>query len=448
MKTNEILREDDDDKKPSVAQLKKQQQRPLLKKADDFMRKSFLQKSIDTMQTATGRPGPNQTQVDQKYKIVKKKKKPGDPEQKQDAPTPTQEKPVSNFPVSKDGVQLKPGDLVTYINAKGLEKKATVNAMLQTKDKHGDLQIKLKMGGATYAIDRQNIKTANGKPWEFDPNTQKGKVKESILKEGGNVFKSEEGPLTQRIATKDVRPTVDFIEKITGLEFIDDDLLGTTGKKTDPDGTFEKNSSGDLDLNTDANKISKEQLIAKLKAYLAKQGVPEEEMMNQGRKKTDGYIHNAGDQVHFRTPIQGTKGYVQTDFMFTNDPDFQRGSKRGGTAQYGGKDRAVLLSSIARGRGLKFSPKFGVVDPNQGDKVIANKWDDIAKVLLGPTAKEADTHTVESMIAKIKGLPEYEDLVAGFKDAMEKAGKPMPESSVDTLSDKHLNRIKELMGNM
>lgn len=270
----------------------------------------------------------------------------------------------------------------------------------------------------------------------------------TILKEGGNVFKTPEGPLTQRIPTPAVRPTVDAIEKITGLEFIDDDLLGTTGKKSDPDGTFEKNSSGDLDLNTDANKISKEQLIAKLKAYLAKQGVPEEEMMNQGRKKTDGYIHNAGDQVHFRTPIQGTKGYVQTDFMFTNDPDFQRGSKRGGTAQYGGKDRAVLLSSIARGRGLKFSPKFGVVDPNQGDKVIANKWEDIAKVLLGPTATEADTHTVESMIAKIKGLPEYEDLVAGFKDAMEKAGKEMPESSVETLGDKQLSRIKQLMGNM
>ena len=263
-----------------------------------------------------------------------------------------------------------------------------------------------------------------------------------ILKEGGNVFKNEQGPLTQRIATADVRPTVDFIEKITGLEFIDDDLLGTTGKKSDPDGTFEKNSSGDLDLNTDANKISKEALISKLKAYLAKQGVPEAEMMNQGRKKTDGYIHNAGDQVHFRTPIQGGKGFVQTDFMFTNDPDFQRGSKRGGTAEYSGKDRAVLLSSIARGRGLKFSPKFGVVDPEQGDKVVANKWDEIAKVLLGPTAKEADTHTVESMIAKIKGDPAYDQLIAGFKEAMEKAGKAVPE----TQQEKELNRIRELAG--
>ena len=51
--------------------------------------------------------------------------------------------------------------------------------------------------------------------------------------------------------------------------------------------------------------------------------------------------------------------------MFTDNPDFQRGAKRGGTAQFGGTDRAILLSAIARGRGLKFSPKFGLVDPTQ-----------------------------------------------------------------------------------
>jgi hypothetical protein len=252
---------------------------------------------------------------------------------------------------------------------------------------------------------------------------------------GGNVFKTLEGPLTQRIPTSAVRPTVDAIEKITGLEFIDDDLLGTTGKKSDPDGSFEKNSSGDLDLNTDANKVSKEQLIAKLSAWLKSRGVPDNEIMNVGNKFTSGWIKDAGDQVHFRMPIQGTKGYVQTDFMFTNNPDYQRGAKRGGTAQYSGKDRAMLLSSIARGRGLKFSPKFGVVDPNNGDAVVADNWDEIAKILLGPNAKEADTHTVESMIAKIKGDPNFEELIAPWKEAMEKEGKSVPTESLADLEN-------------
>jgi len=271
----------------------------------------------------------------------------------------------------------------------------------------------------------------------------------TILKEGGNVFKTEQGPLTQRIPTPAVRPTVDAIEKITGLEFVDDDLLGTTGKKSDPDGTFEKNSSGDLDLNTDLNKITKEELIAKLVAWCKSKGIPENEIMNQGRKFTAGWIHNAGDQVHFRMPIQGGKGYVQTDFMMTTNPNLQRGAKRGGTEQYSGKDRAILLSSLARGRGYKFSPKFGVVDPNNGDAVVADNWDEIAVILLGKGATETDTHTVESMLAKIKSDPNYEELIAPWKEAMEKEGKSVPESAgYKTLEDKQLDRILSLSGQL
>ena len=275
-----------------------------------------------------------------------------------------------------------------------------------------------------------------------------------ILKEGGNIFKTEQGAITQRIATKDVQASIDFIEKITGLTYDEEDWLGTTGKKIDPDGEFEKNSSGDLDLNTDANKISKEQLIVKLTAWLKSQGIDDAEIMNVGRKKTDGWIKDAGDQVHFRTPIAGSdkNGFVQTDFMFTNNPDFQRGAKRGGTAQFGGTDRAILLSAIARGRGLKFSPKFGLVDPAKGDEVIAATWDKIAPLLLGKGAKEPDTHTVETMLAFLKKDPNYEELIAPWKETMAKAGKEVPESKTPTgyktLEDKQLARIRELSGNM
>jgi len=276
----------------------------------------------------------------------------------------------------------------------------------------------------------------------------------TILKEGGNIFKTEQGAITQRIATKDVQASINFIEKITGLTYDEEDWLGTTGKKNDPDGEFEKNSSGDLDLNTDANKISKEQLIVKLTAWLKSQGVDDAEIMNVGRKKTDGWIKDAGDQVHFRTPIAGSdkNGFVQTDFMFTNNPDFQRGAKRGGTAQFGGTDRAILLSAIARGRGLKFSPKFGLVDPAKGDEVIAATWDKIAPLLLGKGAKEPDTHTVETMLAFLKKDPNYEELIAPWKETMTKAGKEVPESKTPTgyktLEDKQLARIRELSGNM
>lgn len=86
-----------------------------------------------------------------------------------------QSAPKQNFPKSTDGVQLKPGDAVTYVNAKGKTQQSVVNSMLQTTDKQGDLQIQLKTGNATFAVDRQNIKSANGKPWAFDPATGQGK---------------------------------------------------------------------------------------------------------------------------------------------------------------------------------------------------------------------------------------------------------------------------------
>jgi|TARA_R110000851_G_scaffold118911_5_gene246461 hypothetical protein len=271
-----------------------------------------------------------------------------------------------------------------------------------------------------------------------------------ILSEGGNVFKTEPEKelIAQRIATPDVDPTIKWIEKIVGFEIDEQDLLGTTGKKNHPSGKFELNSSGDLDLNIDENEVSKQDIINKLTVWCKSQGIADADIMNKGRSKQDGWIHNAGDQVHFRTPIKGdaNNGFVQTDFMFSLKPEFQRGAKRGGTDEYGGALRAMLLASLARGRGYKMSPKFGLLDPNNGDAVIADTWDKISPLLLGQGATEEDTHTVESMIAFLrKNEPNYEELIAQFEFQLEKAGKKLPEA-VQTLEDKQLARIRELSG--
>ena len=271
-----------------------------------------------------------------------------------------------------------------------------------------------------------------------------------ILSEGGNVFKTEPEKelIAQRIATADVDPTVKWIEKVVGFEIDEQDLLGTTGKKNHPSGKFELNSSGDLDLNIDENEVSKQDIINKLTVWCKSQGIADADIMNKGRSKQDGWIHNAGDQVHFRTPIKGdaNNGFVQTDFMFSLKPEFQRGAKRGGTDEYGGALRAMLLASLARGRGYKMSPKFGLLDPNNGDAVIADTWDKISPLLLGQGATEEDTHTVESMIAFLrKNEPNYEELIAQFEFQLEKAGKKLPEA-VQTLEDKQLARIRELSG--
>ena len=55
------------------------------------------------------------------------------------------------------------------------------------------------------------------------------------------------------------------------------------------------------------------------------------------------------------------------------------------------------------------------------------------------------------MLAKLKGDPNYDELIAPWKEAMEKAGKQVPESQTigyATLEDKQLDRIKQLSGSL
>jgi hypothetical protein len=237
----------------------------------------------------------------------------------------------------------------------------------------------------------------------------------SNLFEGGNVFKGpDKEPLTRRINREEIPSTIAFLEKETGVDFTTDKdeegvpikWLGTTGRKAD---------SGDLDLSVDANELDKKEFAAKLVSIFGKDSVK-----------------LSGDSVHLKTPINGdpANGFAQTDFMFSTNPKFQQGSMLGGTADspYRGEHRHILLSSIARARGLKYSPKFGLVDPESNEPITGgDDWNKIAKDLLGQTATVKDIRSVESIINYIKKLPNYEELIAAAKDTLGKQGVELPQ---------------------
>ena len=381
-----------------------------VKKADDWVRGSWLQQQVDIAQKQTGNKGPASfaSKVDDKSNNKKDNK--------------SKKAQKSNFRNTRINVDKLPK------SAQFKDKDGVVWAWEPSRDSwlpndNSKVPLSSRDGARGYNSAK---KTERG---YYESKTTTGQ----LLTEGGNIFKTEPEKklIAQRIATADVDSTVKWLNATMGFNFTKKEYLGTTGTKTDPDGTFEKNSSGDLDLNTDTRELPKEEIIAKLSAWCQKQGIPDLEIMNKGRKFEAGWIRDAGVQVHFRTPINGDpkKGFVQTDFMLTDNPALQRGAKRGGTAQFGGADRAVLLSSLARGRGYKFSPNKGVVDPNNGDNVVADDWDEIVVILLGKGATEADTHTVESMLAKLKGDPNYDELIAPWKETMTKIGKEVPEQT-------------------
>lgn len=198
-------------------------------------------------------------------------------------------------------------------------------------------------------------------------------------------------------------PTVQWLEQLTGLN-LGDNMLGSTGRKE---------TSSDLDLGIDETKITKDVLIQQL----LRKGIPA------------GDIKKSGDSVHLKTPILGDKsnGYVQTDFMF-GDPEFQKFSLVAtGDSAYKGVHRAILLASIAKAQGMKWSYKNGLVDRDTNE-IITKDPAEIAKKLIGGNA--ADMDSVETIVKKIKGLANYEELVKDAKDSFERDNLALPESQM------------------
>ena len=180
-------------------------------------------------------------------------------------------------------------------------------------------------------------------------------------------------------------------------------MLGSTGNTA---------TSGDLDLAVDVVKITKDQLIQSLKA----KGIDDKD------------IAKSGDSVHYKAPINGDpkNGYVQTDFMFGN-PVWQKFSLNVvGNSEFKGVHRHILLASIAKARGLKWSYKYGLII-RDSNKVLSVDPDEIAKILIGGTRK--DIGSVETIIAKAKQDPEYETLVADAKESFARDGLVLEDSN-------------------
>ena len=231
-----------------------------------------------------------------------------------------------------------------------------------------------------------------------------------VLLEGGNVFKDDAGSiLTVRINKADVLPTVQWLETVTGLE-LTDNMLGTTGKKE---------TSGDLDLAIDANAVNKNEFAAKLADYIAKKGGDPTE-----------WIRKSGISVHFKTPIKGDEknGYVQSDFMF-GEPNWMKFSLQGGRegSELKGAHRHIILASIARVRGMKWSANNGLMS-SDGKELVSKDGNEIAKKLLGQTASIKDLQDPETIIDYVIKLPNYEELVADARETLSREGVKLPEA--------------------
>lgn len=250
-----------------------------------------------------------------------------------------------------------------------------------------------------------------------------------VLAEGGNIFKDKQGKiLTQRINLADIEPTLRWLESITKIPLVGN-TLGSVGKK---------DSSGDLDLAVDQNNISKEELIARLAAYIKK-----------GGGEPEGWIKKAGISVHFLTPIKGNPklGFVQTDFMFgPNIEQMKFGLHAAGDAsKYTGADRNLLMSSIAKSmpNGLKYSWQKGLMNRATGD-IISTDPDTIASTLLGKGATLKDLDSVETIMSFLKRDPARVKMLKALTTKLQSTkGKKPGEVKADA---EEAARIAKILG--
>ena len=252
--------------------------------------------------------------------------------------------------------------------------------------------------------------------------------------EGGNVFKNSKGQaVTQRINQTDVKPTLAWLEELLpGLD-LQSNTLGSTGIK---------DTSGDLDIAVDANTVTKEQLEARLKQWAASHGF-----------KPEDYVKKSGTAVHFLTPIIGNpaNGYVQTDFMLLKNvawSKFVLGAMPP-DSKYKGRERNVLMNSIAKSMGYKLNQIAGIADRNTNE-IITDNPDQVAKMLLNKTATRQDLASVENILQALSTDPQREAKLADFKQHMEREGLPFLESAefYKPVSDVHfLARLRDRIVN-
>lgn len=230
----------------------------------------------------------------------------------------------------------------------------------------------------------------------------------TTIQEGGHIFKTSQGmPVTSKIQKADVVPTLRILEPALGIPLVDA-ILGSAGKKA---------QSGDIDISVDSKQITKDELIHKLKQWVT----------HVHQQLPDAWVKKSGISVHFLMPIRNVPrlGFVQIDFMFDPDPGWMKFSmySAGDTSTYSGADRNMLMSSIAKAQGVKYSWQKGLIR-REDESLISKDPDTIAHKLLGQQFDHTSLLSVETIQAALDDRPDLKAKLRQLADDLESDHAP------------------------
>ena len=245
------------------------------------------------------------------------------------------------------------------------------------------------------------------------------------LREGGNVFKHPEYTkdnrrmLTRRINKSEVPQVVEHLTDLVGFD-VSEQLLGSTGVAE---------TSGDIDVAVDANKFSKDSIIAKLLSH----DVPPES------------ISKTGSSVHYKAPIGDTGDFVQVDFMLVPDVEFALWSMHAQpkNSSYRGADWQRVMNYVARGTdsNWKWSTFEGVLTRDTNENVFGRNPVKIVAGLFGEGTVPQDIHSVEQILELIPLNHNYKIIQPLIAKTL--SGDLRVPQIKESVTDKYINNLSK-----
>lgn len=208
--------------------------------------------------------------------------------------------------------------------------------------------------------------------------------------EGGNVV-----PNAVPIEKVNFQSVMDNLQKVLpkGLNLYP---IGSAGHKE---------ISSDIDALVDAAEL--------MQAFPAKELKLSRKALEDYFKSKGLFAARTGVSVHVGVPIGNTDKVVQVDLMAVENAkaaqplhthDYTDPNMKGGTLHAMWADLANM-SNTPKHPSLMMSPYKGLVDRNTKELVTSNK-DEIAKIIIGPTATAADMGNPKNVLNALKQYPE------------------------------------------
>jgi hypothetical protein len=166
-----------------------------------------------------------------------------------------------------------------------------------------------------------------------------------------------------------------------------------------------KEVSSDIDALIDASEL--------MKAFPAKELKLSRKALEDYFKSKGLFAARTGVSIHVGIPIGSTQDIVQVDLMAVENAaaaqplhthDYSDPQMKGGTLHGMWADLANM-SSVEGHESVMMSPYKGLVDRATKELVTNNK-DEIAKIIIGPTASAADMGNPQRVLTALKPYPQ------------------------------------------